>query len=252
MDGNMSLKRIDGAGHTDERIFYSDYHIPPSDVDRFKDDVSQHRKTVNFWTSKKAKLNAGSEAPPFGNDDTVCTDNWAAANAVSEDTVKVFEQTGGFVSACRHGLVQSFVEMRKSGELAKYGLATLDKILKVFVDDQCVGCDIACSFSATVRNSSLATDAHTQRLIMALNSFHGHAHGRQCQLRWHPMYLHGLGLEDLETCERLFSASNAVARLTRHASYFHYLQFIDLHFQQWDDDKYLELSTFHHNLYIYL
>ncbi|KAF8512205.1 hypothetical protein JB92DRAFT_2830899 [Gautieria morchelliformis] len=55
------------------------------------------------------------------------------------------------------------------------------------------------------------------------------------------MYLAGVGLEDLETCERLFSASNAVARLIRHASYFHYLQFIDLPFQQWDDDKYLEL-----------
>ncbi|KAF8481388.1 hypothetical protein JB92DRAFT_3085880 [Gautieria morchelliformis] len=109
------------------------------------------------------------------------------------------------------------MEMRESGELAKYGLATLEKILKVFQEDQCVGSDIACSFMAT--------------------------------LKWHPMYLPGVGLEDLETCERLFSASNAVARLIRHASYFHYLQFIDLHFQQWDDDKYLELTNFMYNNY---
>ncbi|KAF8515748.1 hypothetical protein JB92DRAFT_3114698 [Gautieria morchelliformis] len=250
MDGNMSLKRIDGSGHTDEHIFHSDYHIPPSEVDRFKDDVHHPpSKAVNSWTSNKMTLDAGREASPFRKDDTVFTGNWAAANTISEDRVKVFEQTGGFVCACRHGLVQSFVEMRKSGELAKYGLETLDKILKVFVDDQCVGCDIACSFSATVRNSSLAANAHTQRLVMALNSFHGHAHGRQCQLRWQPMYLCGLRLEDLESCERLFSASNAVARLIRHRSYFYYLQFIDLHFQQWDDDKYLELTNFMLNNY---
>ncbi|KAF8513891.1 hypothetical protein JB92DRAFT_3083119 [Gautieria morchelliformis] len=122
-----------------------------------------------------------------------------------------------------------------SDELVKYGLATLDKILKVFVDDQCVGCDVACSFYATVQNSSLAMTALTQQVVMALNSFHGHAHGRQCQLRCHPMYLCCLGLEDLVTCE--------------HGSYFHYLQFIDLHFQQWDDDKYLELTNFILNNY---
>ncbi|KAF8513285.1 hypothetical protein JB92DRAFT_228676 [Gautieria morchelliformis] len=41
-----------------------------------------------------------------------------------------------------------------------------------------------------------------------------------------------------------YISSNAVARLIRHGSYFHYLQFIDLHFQQWDDDKYLKLTNF--------
>src|SRR3977135_4276626 len=109
MDGNMLLKRMDGAGHTDERIFISDYHIRPSHVDLFKDDV----KLRPGATGRKGKA---TEAPPYGNDQTVCTDNWAAANVVTEETTKVFEQTGAFVSACRHGLIESFAEMIRSGE----------------------------------------------------------------------------------------------------------------------------------------
>jgi hypothetical protein len=93
-----------------------------------------------------------------------------------------------------------------------------------------------------VANSSLAVRAELYGLLLAVNAFHGHAHSRLCQLRCHPLYLKGLGLEDLETCERVFSSSNSVARLIRYSSHFHWLQFLDLHFQQWDDDKYLELS----------
>lgn len=44
--------------------------------------------------------------------------------------------------------------------------------------------------------------------------------------------------------ERVFSASNAVARTTRYATQYHWTQALDLHFQQWDDDKYRELSKF--------
>ncbi|KAF8581168.1 hypothetical protein K439DRAFT_1647970 [Ramaria rubella] len=226
MDGNMSLKCIDGSGHMDEQVFISNYHIPVACVNQFKD-----------------------EASLCGNDETICTDNWTTTNAVSEETTHVFEQTGGFVSACCHGLVQTFVEMRKNGELAKYGLATIDRILSVYGNDQGVGCDIACSFASTVQDSSLGERGSVQNLIMALNSFHRYAHGHSCQLRWHPLFLTGLGLEDLETCEHLFSASNTVARLVRHGSYFHYLQFIDLFFQQWDDDKYADLSKFIYNNY---
>ena len=39
MDGNNSMKRVDGAGHADHRVFISDYLISSSTVDNFKDDV---------------------------------------------------------------------------------------------------------------------------------------------------------------------------------------------------------------------
>jgi hypothetical protein len=93
-----------------------------------------------------------------------------------------------------------------------------------------------------VNASSISAKAHSHQHQFVVNSFHGHAHNRRCQLRFHPLYRNGLGLEDLETCERIFSGSNAVAPVIRHASYFHWLQFIDLHFRQWDADRYLELS----------
>ena len=75
-----------------------------------------------------------------------------------------------------------------------------------------------------------------------MNAFHGHAHNRMCQLQYHPLYLPGTGLEDFETCEHVFSSSNATAGLIRHASHFHYVQSLELHFSQWDADKYAELS----------
>ncbi|KAG1871676.1 hypothetical protein F4604DRAFT_1881103 [Suillus subluteus] len=239
MDGNNSLKRVDGSGHADERIFPSDYLIAPSEVELFKDDV-RLRPGTRIPTDV---------APSTTNDDSACTENWKTANTVSENTVSIFDQTGIFISACRHGIVQTLVEMRKSGELAKYALATTSKVLDVYGSNGATGYDIGCSYGKTVAASSISTKAGANRHRFLVNSFHGHAHNRQCQIQHHPLYQKGLGIEDLETCERIFSASNAVAPVIRHASYFHWLQFIELHFNQWDLDKYSELSKFIYNNY---
>ena len=112
MDGNNSLKRIDGAGHTDTRTFVSNYIIPPSQVDLFEGDV---RTRPGATTSSQTTRD--NDVPPHGSEQTVCTDNWVAANTVSKETIQLFEQTGVFVSVCRHGLMQTLVEMRRSGEL---------------------------------------------------------------------------------------------------------------------------------------
>jgi hypothetical protein len=125
---------------------------------------------------------------------------------------------------------------------AKYPLATINKLIDAFGDHLGIGTDIGCSLRKTVAASSIREKAADHHLILAVNAFHGHAHNRKCQLQHHPLYLRGFGLEDLETCERVFAASNAAAPLIRHASHFHYVQFLELHFDQWDIDKYLELS----------
>ena len=109
-------------------------------------------------------------------------------------------------------------------------------------NDQAIGSDIGCSLSATLAASSIAQKAKATNIKLVVNAFHGHAHNRMCQLRYHPLYLPGTGLEDFETCERVFSSSNATAVLIRHASHFHYVQYLELHFCQWDADKYAELS----------
>ncbi len=95
------------------------------------------------------------------------------------------------------------------------------------------------------QSGSLADQADSHHLALAVNAFHGHAHNRMCQLVNHCIYLPGFGLEDLETCEQIFSSSNSVARVVRFSSYFHWLQFLVLHFDQWDQDRYLELSMSH-------
>jgi hypothetical protein len=59
-----------------------------------------------------------------------------------------------------------------------------------------------------------------------------------------------MGLEDLETLERVFSSSNEVAPLTRYTSAFNRRVFIDLHFRNWDKDKYKNLGTMIYNNYV--
>ncbi|KAF8495027.1 hypothetical protein JB92DRAFT_3084857 [Gautieria morchelliformis] len=130
-----------------------------------------------------------------------------------------------------------------------YPLATVSRLLKVFPECLGLGYDIACSFTTTLMRSSLGPKSCKQSLRMAVPAFHGHAHNRACQLSFHVLMSSGFGLEDLETCERVFSASNAVARLTRHATPVHRRQLIDMYFQQWDADKYESLGIFLLNNY---
>jgi hypothetical protein len=47
-------------------------------------------------------------------------------------------------------------------------------------------------------------------------------------------YVKGLGLEDLEGCERAFSKSNALAPSIRYASIFHRMQAIATYFDHND------------------
>ena len=109
MDGNNSLKRVEASGHADERSFKSAFLIPPEEVDQFQNEVQARKQT------------AAPPVHPVDADDAAdaaeCTKRWKAANATAEGTVKVFEQTGVFICACRHGQVETIVEMRHSGEL---------------------------------------------------------------------------------------------------------------------------------------
>ncbi|KAG2031021.1 hypothetical protein BDR03DRAFT_1016527 [Suillus americanus] len=85
---------------------------------------------------------------------------------------------------------------------AKYPLATINKLLDVFGDNQAIGSDIGCSLSKTVAASPIQDKAFNRKLSLSVNAFHGHAHNRKCQLQYHPMYLHGFGLKDLKTFPR--------------------------------------------------
>ncbi|KAG1885509.1 hypothetical protein F4604DRAFT_1918207 [Suillus subluteus] len=213
MDGNFSAKRLDSSGSADPRIFRSRYFISEAQVDQFKADVQRHSGGRSVADSTTG----------------ACTENWTAAKSFEENKITVFDQTGIFLLACRHGIIEVVSEMKRSGELAKYGLAIVDRLLDVCGADQAIGHDIACSSRKTIASSSIGAKAAELKLQVVVNAFHGFSHDRRCQLRNHPLYLNGLGLEDLETCERIFASSNSAA---------------------WDVDRYTELSAFLYNNYV--
>ncbi|KAG2054417.1 hypothetical protein BDR06DRAFT_982446 [Suillus hirtellus] len=104
-------------------------------------------------------------------------------------------------------------------------------MLDVCGKDQGLGHDIGCTSHKTVASSSISTKAQEYNLIIAINAFHSYAHNHCCQLAHHPF-------------------SNSACGLIWHALYFHWVQYLDLHFNQWDKDQYLKLSNFLHNNYV--
>ena len=58
-----------------------------------------------------------------------------------------------------------------------------------------------------------------------------------------------MGLEDLETMERLFSASNALAPVIRYASKYRRRLFLQLFMEQYDEDKYSNIAIMLKNNY---
>jgi hypothetical protein len=116
-------------------------------------------------------------------------------------------------------------------------------LLRTFGNDLGIGYDISCKFATTVRQSPLGNLAAQLNYKSLIGSFHGHAHGRLCQLSYLATYIEGLGLEDLEGCERFFSKSNALANSVRSASIFHQQQSIIQYMRHTDNyETFVNLS----------
>ena len=124
----------------------------------------------------------------------------------------------------------------------KYPLAVVEKLLKVFGQGIGGGYDIGCKFSTTLKHSPLGPRARDLSYTSLVGSFHGHAHNRLCQLSYLAHYIKGMGLKDLEGCERFFSKSNALASSLRYTSVFHCQQKI-VEFM-----KHMDVFETYHNL----
>ncbi|KAJ7247729.1 hypothetical protein C8J57DRAFT_1438029 [Mycena rebaudengoi] len=182
---------------------------------------------------------------------SACEERW---KNLSEDLTSkmwgIFDETGVFVALCRHGFTLLLADMVRSGELAKYPLAMVDALLDAFGPKLGAGYDIGCGFETTIKNSPLGPRAKAMQLKCLVGAFHGHAHNRKCQLEYLANYVPGMGLEDLEGCERLFSKSNALARSVRYASVFHRRQTIATWLAHHDTfETYANLSKFLVNNY---
>ncbi|KAG1883117.1 hypothetical protein F4604DRAFT_1576688 [Suillus subluteus] len=149
----------------------------------------------------------------------------------------VFDQTGIFLVAGCHGFIECVTGMVFSGKLVKCGLASINKVLDVCGNDQAIGHNITCLSQKTIATNLIGQKAKELCLQLVINTFHGFSHNHCCQLENHPLYLIGLGIEYLETCECIFASSNSTALLIQHTSHFYWIQFLDLHFDKWDMDK---------------
>lgn len=111
MDGNNSLKRLSRPNHhTIKKLFPSNYYLTSEEVDLYKNEVKSH--------VTRKDITETPEAMAVGGDIAMCTDHWKAANAdANKRTYKEFEQSGIFLSACRHGFILFLTDMICSGEL---------------------------------------------------------------------------------------------------------------------------------------
>ncbi|KAJ7058287.1 hypothetical protein C8F01DRAFT_1220566 [Mycena amicta] len=241
MDGNDSLKRVlrreSVADDSDDAVGPSAEREDNRDGG---DGYFLSREVVDRW----ARRRLGNLLPTEG-EANPCAGRWH--NMAEDVTTKmwaVFDETGIFLSLCRHGFVLLIIDMIQSGELMKYPLATTEALLKHFKELIALGYDIGCSFETTVAQSELGPEAKRLCLRCLVGSFHGHAHNRLCQVRHLATYVKGVGLEDLEGCERCFSRSNGLARSCRYASRFHRQQEIASYFKHNDSfETYGTLST---------
>ncbi|TFY62236.1 hypothetical protein EVJ58_g3989 [Rhodofomes roseus] len=289
MDGNQSLKLVDdafrnGRVRADGQEARTDIWLLPSEVDRFKDEAGKaNNKASAIATDVTASMevaaiaNDTDRAPDVANaevrydhdDDIawlglsdreddgnleasvdVCVERWRNAGPEARKKMfALFAKTGIFVCLCRHGQLLILCDMIRSGELMKYPLAIINKLMEVYGPDILVGYDIACAFAKTLARSSLGPEARRLRMAGVVPAFHGHGHNRGCQVNWHPLYMNGVGKEDFEGCERCFSESNALAAGTRLSSAFHRQQAIEEFFRFWGEDKHHDSGTFIYNNY---
>ncbi|KAF8163878.1 hypothetical protein K438DRAFT_1618050 [Mycena galopus ATCC 62051] len=255
-DGNNSLKRVPGKdkGFTEDGVPLrggcerpdpreasagGDYFISWSEVDR--------------WVKERLAEEVSVALVASENLDNPSADEHAWKNLSDELTSKmwgIFDETGIFIALCPHSFVLLVADMVSSGELAKYPLAIENTLMDAFGKDIDFGYDIGCGHAKTLKNSPLGPKAKEHNFRMLVGAFHGHAHNCRCQLKYLATYVEGMGIEDLEGCERLFSKSNGLSRSVRYASVFHRKQTIRVYLAHVDTfDTYANLSTFLVNNY---
>ncbi|KAF8166947.1 hypothetical protein K438DRAFT_2064966 [Mycena galopus ATCC 62051] len=248
-DGNNSLKRVlrkdkgltedgvplrGGCERPDPRAASAggDYFISRPDVDRWvKEGLAEEVVLPDILDPEEA---------------SACEERWK--NLSEELTSKmwgIFDETGIFLALCQHSFVLLVADMVRSGELAKYPLAIENVMMDAFGKDIGLGYDIGCGHAKTLKNSPLGPKAKEHNFSLLVGAFHGHAHNRRCQLKYLATYVEGMGIEDLEGCEHIFSKSNGLSRSVWYASVFHRKQTIRTYLAHVDTfDMYANLSNF--------
>lgn len=131
VDGNYSYKRAANAGLVDQREFKSDYIIPREQVNRFQYEVKgRAREGLAEECDEEIECQeeevvgdspwVGLDTPGYPADgqdiETPCAKNWRAAQE-KQSALAIYDINGGLPMACRHGIIEVFCEIVRSGEL---------------------------------------------------------------------------------------------------------------------------------------
>ncbi|KAI5989528.1 hypothetical protein EDD15DRAFT_2171307 [Pisolithus albus] len=243
MDGNDSLKRILQC-HPDDIKDGHSRDLPTGQV--LTSSCYLSHEYVNRFAMTGNTVPFSDEVSLFDSDNNPCAGRWKNMDdAKTRKAWGVYDETGIFIAVCRHGTCLLIADMVQSGECAKYPLAVVSKLMTAFGDGLGGGYDIGCRFQTTLVRSTLGPQAQALNHTCLVGAFHGHAHRRLCQLSHLMLYVEGLGLEDLETCERTFSKSNVLASTVRYSTAFHRQQAINAYFEHNDHfEVYANLTNF--------
>ena len=131
-DGNNSLKRLastEDKQEGDTREYHSDYYLSRQEVDQYAHEVKARQRQPKpdlidpegEDDAQNLDGGAGEGDPTDGADNLAvpCADHWKAAAADNKKTLSgnLFDETGWFVCACRHGMILWVADMIRSGEL---------------------------------------------------------------------------------------------------------------------------------------
>ncbi|KAG1721163.1 hypothetical protein EDD22DRAFT_983130 [Suillus occidentalis] len=217
MDGNDSLKQVLKKLDSDD----DNDNAPPRSAELPSTQVVRGDRYLSREYVDQFLADSPADMMADEDKDNPCAGRWK--NMRDEKTRKmwgVFDESGIFMSACCHGFLLLIADMVQGGEQSKYPLAVVSKLLDTFGKDLGGGYDVGCRFKTTLSWSSLGRHAHDLNHTSL-----------------------GLGLEDLEGCEHIFSKSNALAASVRYATIANYFQHND------DFEVYANLTTFLYNNY---
>ena len=115
---------------------------------------------------------------------------------------------------CKFFIVTLLTSLKISLFRAKYPLAVVHRVITILGAYLALGYDIGCAFEKTIATSSLGPSFSASLSRCLVNAYHGYTHNYACQCKTHLIVVEGVGLEDFETMEHVFSSSNEVAGVT--------------------------------------
>lgn len=111
----------------DTRVFHdSDYYLSDDFVNQFADEVKARPTQQKSTEDIEPNIDPDDIDAEEGGDPTdgglqgpvACADNWKAAAAAERKRMwAIFEESGIFASACRHGMILWIIDMVRCGEL---------------------------------------------------------------------------------------------------------------------------------------